>query len=365
MATEPLKKYDPNVAAPADAGIYGLPFTYDESAVIYIPVPWAATTSYGKGTEFGPEAIFDASFQMDLFDRDVERPDLAGLYFLTPDPKISELHDQAKAWAQPIKDAGSGETDDLRPLLESVNQASHQINTWVENQTRRVLNDQKIPFLIGGDHSCPFGAFVAATQTQGNFGILHFDAHSDTRKSYMGFQHSHASIMNNAAQLPQVTHITQVGIRDYCQEEFDEITRKNGKFSVFFDADLQERKAVGHPFLQTAKEIVATLPQTVWISFDIDGLDPRFCPHTGTPVPGGLDFFEALTVIKVLAQSGRRIIGADVVEVAPRLDTNERPAPILQAADEWDANVGMRLIYKMSALILANRGLRPWKKPIN
>ena len=87
------------------------------------------------------------------------------------------------------------------------------------------------------------------------------------------------------------------------------------------------------------------MPQDVWISFDIDGLDPKFCPSTGTPVPGGLDFNEAVYVLEKLVQSGRKIIGFDLVEVAPG------------KSSEWDANVGMRLLYKLSAWFMASQGL--------
>src|SRR6185437_1373919 len=96
------------------------------------------------------------------------------------------------------------------------------------------------------------------------------------------------------------------------------------------------------------EQIISELPQDVWISFDIDGLDPKLCPHTGTPVPGGLDFHEALYLIRELAESGRRIIGFDLNEVAPD------PT----GANEWDANVAARLLYKLSAWTLVSQGKR-------
>lgn len=118
-------------------------------------------------------------------------------------------------------------------------------------------------------------------------GVLHFDAHSDTRIAYMGFENSHASIMHNVMEkIPQVGRLVQVGIRDFCEQEF-EYTKANKKVDIYFDQVLAQRKLNGESFMKIAKEIVSKLPKQVYISFDIDGLDPRFCPNTGTPVPGG------------------------------------------------------------------------------
>ncbi|MBS1958061.1 MAG: agmatinase family protein [Bdellovibrionales bacterium] len=357
------KKVDPNAAADPNSGIFGLPYSFEESKLVYIPVPWEATTSYGGGTVYGPEAILAASLQMDLFDLDVVKPYEQGLHAIDIDQTLASLNTEAKKLAEPIKEV-QGNLDghqQLRKNLDQVNRASEQINQWVKTQTLKVLGAGKIPGLIGGDHSVPFGAFQAAAETQGNYGILHFDAHSDTRDAYMGFTHSHASIMNNAtSRIPQIKKIVQVGIRDFCEDEVEFTKAQGNRFEVFYDLQVQTQKQKGVPFLEIAEKIIKNLPDKVWISFDIDGLDPRYCPHTGTPVPGGLDFNEAVTIIRLLAKSRRKIIGFDVVEVAPPLDVDGNPAERIQAYDEWDANVGMRLIYKISALALASQGHAKW-----
>lgn len=357
------KKIDPNAAADPNSGIFGLPYSFEESKLIYIPVPWEATTSYGGGTVFGPQAILDASLQMDLFDLDVLKPYEQGLHALELDPNLSAINAEAKKLSQPIKDVQGNleEHPELKKNLDLVNRASDQINSWVKTQTLHVLKTGKIPGLIGGDHSIPFGAFQAAAESIGDFGILHFDAHSDTRNAYMGFKHSHASIMNNAAtQIPQIKKIVQVGIRDFCEDEVIFTRAQGKKFEIFYDLHVQNEKQKGTPFISIAETIIKNLPDKVWVSFDIDGLDPRYCPHTGTPVPGGLDFSEAVAIIRLLAKSGRKIVGFDVVEVAPPLKADGTPAERIQAYDEWDANVGMRLIYKISALALASQKLAKW-----
>ena len=312
---------------------------------------------------YGPEAILGASAQLDLFDLEVLNPYTHGLYWAPELPGIATLNTEAASRALAVKEAGGVPEgrDDLADALSFVNRASDELNQKVRVETARILRDGKIPAIIGGEHSVPFGAFQAASEVAGEFGILHFDAHSDTRSAYMGFQHSHASIMRNAAEkIPSISKFVQVGIRDFCEEEL-EFTRNQGtRFEVFYDRFLQNRKMSGTPFSTLARDIIRNLPEQVWVSFDIDGLDPRFCPHTGTPVPGGLDFSEALLILGELARSGRRIIGFDLVEVAPPLKEDGSPLEAVQAIDEWDANVAMRLLYKLSAYALASCGKAAW-----
>jgi agmatinase len=123
--------------------------------------------------------------------------------------------------------------------------------------------------------------------------------------------------------------------------------RQGDRVRVFADRELARRRHAGEAFAATAKAIVAELPRDVWITFDIDGLDPRLCPHTGTPVPGGLDIHEATAILREVAASGRRILGFDLDEVAPS-PSDER--------DAWDGNVGARLLYKLCAFTLASQG---------
>ena len=360
-----VNQYDPNAAADPEAGIYGLPYSFQDAKLVYLPVPWEATTSYGKGTAHAPEAIINASVQMDLFDLDVKDPYLAGLHALPISSEIFDLNHRAKLLARTVIDA-LGNTQDSTELQKNkatVNNHSKTVNEYVQKEISSILKHGKIPALIGGDHSTPFGAFKAAAEIYPEFSILHFDAHSDTRKAYLGFEHSHASIMYNASsQIPQIKKIVQVGVRDFCEEEFEYTSSNKDKFHVFYDQYLSQKKMDGEPFSSIAEEIVSKLPDHVWVSFDIDGLDPRYCPHTGTPVPGGLDYSEAIQILRARAKSGRKIIGFDVVEVAPILNPDGTPIIINQANDEWDSNVGMRLIYKLSALALASQKHRTWNQ---
>jgi agmatinase len=150
---------------------------------------------------------------------------------------------------------------------------------------------------------------------------------------------------NVMEKIPGVIKLVQVGIRDFCEEEYN-YTKKNKKIFVHFDRHLQEKKLTGSKWSDIARDIVAELPENIYLSFDIDGLDPRFCPNTGTPVAGGLDYHEMIYLILEIVKSGKKLVGFDLVEVAPNAKNS---------ADEWDANVGMRLLYKLAGAALASQ----------
>jgi agmatinase len=329
-----MAHFDPNAAAADGSGVYGLPHSPDEAKVVLIPVPFEATTSYGGGTVDGPRAILEASKQVDLYDRETGRPYEAGIAMLEEPSVLRALNEKARALAQPIIDAGGG---DPEGTLAEVNRLCEEMNRWVESQTRDWLGKGKRVGVVGGDHSTPFGAIAAHAERYPGMGVLHLDAHADLRRAYEGFTWSHASIMFNVAErLPNVGRLVQVGIRDFCEEEQEVIDGSGGRIVTHYDADLAARRFEGEPWARQVERIVSALPKQVYLSFDIDGLDPTLCPHTGTPVPGGLSFQEACALIAGVVRSGREIVGFDLNEVAPSPD-----------GGEWDGNVGARLLYKM------------------
>lgn len=341
---------DPNAKATSADGIYGLPFKEQEAQVIYIPIPWDVTTSYQAGTSKGPSAILRASDQIDFFDLDFIDAYQAGLFMKKESLKIKKLNAKGRLIAKKIIDADDeqlAKNKNLQKNLIEVNKICESLNDEVYKETKAILAKDKISVIVGGDHATPFGAIKAYAEKYPNLGILHFDAHSDTRVAYMGFTNSHASIMHNVLEkIPGVSKLVQVGIRDFCEQEYT-YTKNHKKVDVYFDQTLSRRKMSGETFQKIAREIVSKLPAHVYISFDIDGLDPRFCPNTGTPVPGGLDYSEVMLIINELVESGKKLVGFDLVEVAPNpRDKN----------NEWDANVGMRLLYKMTSASLATMG---------
>jgi agmatinase len=333
-----MATFDPNAAASADSGIYGLPFTPDEAAVVILPIPFEATTSYGGGTVDGPRAILEASRQVDLFDIQTGRAYERGIAMIPEPANIRALNDEAKELARPIVAAGGvGNDQILLDAAKRVNAISDQVNDWAYAHTKAWIDRGKIVGAIGGDHSISYGVIQAHAEKYNGLGLLHLDAHADLRNAYEGFTHSHASIFHNVmTRLPNVSKLVQVGIRDLGDAEHQMIAESKGRIVTHFDAHLAEKRFDGVPWNKIVEGIVKDLPEHVYLSFDIDGLDPVLCPHTGTPVPGGLSFPEAVALIAGVVKSGRKIVGFDLTEVAPDPD-----------GGEWDGNVGARLLYKM------------------
>ena len=338
-------EFDPDAPAAEGSGIYGLPFAEADSYVVIQPVPFEATTSYGGGTSGGPAAVLEASRQVDLFDAETGRPYERGIFMRAIPQNVVQWNERARRAAKPIIEAaGDIEGDDaLQTALGDVNTISRTLNDWVYAETRTLLDAGKFVVTLGGDHSIPYGAIRAHAEKYTGVGILHLDAHADLRNAYEGFEHSHASIFFNVMNdIPQVGKLVQFGVRDLGSAEREFISASDGRIETFFDADVAIQKDDGVPFARIADQIVRALPKNVYLSWDIDGLDPTLCPHTGTPVPGGVSWNEALAVLRALVRNGKRIVGIDLCEVAP-------------GDSEWDANVAARLLYKMIGFALLSQ----------
>lgn len=332
--------FDPNAAALADSGIFGLNDTPENARVVLVPVPWDTTTSYRAGTAKGPAAILEASKQVDLFDIETGKPYEAGIAMLEESAEIREWNATFRKDAELVIEAAGRVQGDakLEAALARVNEASANVNAKVHETVKFWLDRGKIVGTVGGDHSTPFGAIQAYAEKFPGLGILHIDAHADLRHAYEGFEWSHASIMENVSRrLPNVKKIVAVGIRDFCEEEHDLMLDSAGRIVTHFDVDLARARRNGN-LDELFTNIARELPENVYVSFDIDGLDPTLCPNTGTPVPGGLSFHEASALVGALAHAKKKIVGFDVNEVAPNAE-NEN--------DEWDANVGARILYKL------------------
>jgi agmatinase len=348
-----IESFDPSQPGLADATIFGLPFTAEESEIIIIPVPWEVTVSYGAGTSEGPEAILEASFQVDL--QHQEFPELwkLGMYYDQVPAHWKKNSDKYKSFAQPIIEAlENGEIIESVPVLKAdldkINKACAELHTEVKERVLHWIKKGKKVVLLGGDHSTPLGYYQALATIHDDFGILHLDAHMDLRIAYEGFTYSHASIMYNALQIPQISKIVQVGIRDFCEQEV-QIAQSN-RVVVYTDMDMKAQTFEGKTWQQQCDDIIAALPQNVTVSFDIDGMYSWYCPNTGTPVPGGFSFEQATYLLSKLANSGKNIIGFDLVEVAPSED------------DDWDGNVGARMLYHMCGMLAKNNGMNVGEK---
>ncbi|MDR0566708.1 MAG: agmatinase family protein [Prevotellaceae bacterium] len=344
--------FNPNSAGIPNGRYFALPFTADNALLALLPVPWDVTTSYRPGAAKGPQAMLDASPQVDLFDLDNGNAWTSGICTLPESAEIRRLGKAARSDAEKVialleKGADEG-SPQLKPCLDRVNQASATLNSWVYGQTAQRLRSGQLVGLVGGDHSAPLGCIQALGEVHESFGILHIDAHADLRKAYEGFEFSHASIMYNVMQrVPAVKKLVQVGIRDLCADEAA-LAAANPLIAQFNDYYLHENLFNGVAWADLCDKILAFLPQKVYISFDIDGLSPDCCPHTGTPAPGGLTFHQASFLIKQLVKQGKTIVGFDLCEVAPGRD-----------GSEWDAIVGARMLYKLCGFCIRSHGDRP------
>lgn len=335
------KDFNPNNIGIPNGNYFGFPYSVDESKIVIIPVPWDVTTSYGAGTSKGPSAILDASIQLDFYDFDVENAWQIGHSTADFPQDIFNLNSNLRKDAEKIinhlEEGKSPDEPEIKNLLAKINLASQNLNQRVYQQSKKYLSEEKLIALVGGDHSTPLGLINAICEKYDEIGILHIDAHADLRNAYEGFQFSHASIMFNALKNDNISKLVQVGVRDVCDEEISFI-KNDPRVTLFDDNQLKQNQFEGKYWKKQCDSIISTLPENVYISFDIDGLDPSFCPNTGTPVPGGLDYSQAVYLIKQLVEQKKKIIGFDLSEVAP-------------GNDEWDANVGARLLYKISNLM--------------
>ncbi|MDO8626162.1 MAG: agmatinase family protein [Candidatus Magasanikbacteria bacterium] len=344
-----IASYDPGMIY-AEHGLFGLPFTNEESDVVLIPMPWEVTTSYRDGTAQGPEFMTKSSYQVDLYDEDIKNAWHAGIamesiskYWLK---KNKELRPLAEKCIANIEKGGTPQDKKVIKFYEKINAASHELNTWMKAESARLLNAGKLVGVVGGEHSVPYGLMQALGEKYNKYSILHIDAHADYRQAYEGFAHSHASIQYNAGLLPCVENQVLLSIRDYSEEEAGYIAKSRGKIIAFSDRILKRNSYTGTTWQKQCEQIIKPLGENVYISFDIDALDPSLCPHTGTPVPGGLEFEQVFYLLESLLKAGKKIIGFDLCEVAPGAGSN----------GEWDAIVGARALYRLSLLLAKSHG---------
>lgn len=332
---EIIQSFDPS--GPGIPGnIFGLPFTHEHSEMVIVPVPWEVTVSYHTGTAQGPKAVLDASSQVDLFVRDIPDAWKLGITMQAVPQNLLEESNRLRVLSSQYIDSleHGAVINPGDPVLTKINEACENLNIYVKSTTQRYLKEGKLVGLLGGDHSTPLGFIRALSERYDRFGVLQIDAHADLRKAYEKLTYSHASIMYNALKIPAVNRLVQVGIRDYCEEEIDVMNRSMGRVVTFFDEEIKASEYAGKTWDSICDQIVKQLPDLVYISFDIDGLDPKLCPNTGTPVAGGFEFHQIAYLIKKVVKANKKIIGFDLNEVAP-------------GNIDWDANVGARMLYHL------------------
>lgn len=250
----------------------------DSSQIVIVSAPFEKTVSYGKGTANGPKAILEASHYVEFYDEEFDR---------------ELVFEKGIATLKPISFKKLSIKKSLNLIAQTV---------------RELLSKKKFVVVLGGEHSISSATVLPFVETIQNLSILQFDAHSDLRESYENSIYSHASVMARISEL--TNDIVQVGIRAQCIDEANFI--KKNKVKTFYSRDLRTGK-----YKDWQKEVVNSLNENVFITFDVDAFDPSLLPATGTPEPGGLFWDETINLIKSIGKE-KNIVGFDVVELAPQ-----------------------------------------------
>jgi len=344
-----MSNFDPNGVGIANGNLFGFPVNESEADIVIIPIPWDATASYGKGTSEGPQVILDASTQLDFYHPKLEDAWKTKVYLAPISQEWTKINSklciEAIEYISFLEEGGNiSQNTDFQNTVNTINEASNALKNNLKERAISLMEQGKIVGVLGGEHSVPLGLLEAIDSRGTAFGILQVDAHADLRDAYEGFEQSHASIMFNALKnCKNLTKLVQVGIRDVAQSEVDLINNSNGRVSNDFYWNLKEGQLNGESWAQLVEKIISDLPDSVYISFDIDGLSPELCPNTGTPVVGGFKLEEINYLFFKLVESGKKIVGFDLNEVSPGKD------------GDWDANVGSRALWNLICAVEKNR----------
>lgn len=270
---------------------------YATAAIAVLPVPYDGTSTWIKGADRGPEALLEASYNLEFYDIETE----------------TEVYKRGIATLEPVTESSSPEA----------------MADEVERRVGQILDDGKFPVVIGGEHSVSIGAFRAMARRHPGLSILQLDAHSDMRDEYEGSPCNHACVMARAKELTQ--QITQVGIRSSAREEQHNIDPER----IFYAHRIADDTA-------WQQRVSEQLADEVYITIDLDVFDPAYVPSTGTPEPGGLSYREVMGLLRRVVRE-HRVVGLDVVELCPN--------PAAKASDFLAA----KLVYQFLSELYADR----------
>ena len=335
-----MTDFNPDGVGIANGNIFGFPSTEGEADIVIIPVPWDATASYGKGSSKGPQAILDASIQLDFYHPNLEKASSTKIFMAPISKEWIELNEicceMSTNYISFLELHGEElASTKFKTEVTEINKVHQALRENLKERCKNLISKGKIPAVLGGEHSTPLGLIEALNEKYHEFGILQIDAHADLRIRYEGFNQSHASIMNNVLQsCGNMTKLVQVGIRDISEAEVL-LSNKDERIKTYYDWDIKNQSYSGKNWKEQVSEIIRDLPQNVYISFDIDGLKPELCPNTGTPVAGGFELNEISYLFMQIIDAGKKIIGFDLNEVSPGKE------------GDWDANVGARALWEL------------------
>ncbi|HKK87910.1 MAG TPA: arginase family protein [Saprospiraceae bacterium] len=297
--------FNPDEAHEANGNFAGLPHAGEEASIFYLPIPWDATTSGRKGTSQGPENILRQSLEIDLFDPQVPRSWSFGHQFLEIDHDLLSLNNRIRGM---VENHRENQID-----LHEINESCAAVNEYVFKEVSKYLSSKRLITLIGGEHSLSLGSIRAHLQMYPDMNVVQLDAHMDLRRAYEGLKYSHASVFYNVLNNLPLKGLFQIGVRDFCSEEWDRAQGEDCIHSLTAE-EIFKGKARGRHFEKQLNKFLEPLAKEVYLSLDIDVLEPHLCPGTGTPVPGGLAFWDIMLIVDFIQGSGRKIVGFDLVE---------------------------------------------------
>lgn len=342
------KKFDPNGAIPDNGNYFGIPLSPEEAALVLISAPWDTTVAQRGGSSYAPDAIIEASRSVDFFEPMAPYSYRKGIATAPVDYTIQDMSHHLRSDAERVIKHDSGSVLSALDIvsrerrLKRVNEASALVNEKIYAQSKQWLDMGKIVGLVGGDQSTAYGHIRAVAERHSKIGILHIDSSCDLREQHNGFDHSHASIMHNVLRdIEGVERIVGVGVRAFTPREWER-AMADDRIRLFTGQMIWSKHFEGVNWSTLCDDIVAELPQNVYVSLDIDGLTIECSPHTGTQVAGGLRFPEVVYLLGRIVDSGRRIVGFDLTEVVPDME------------DKTDAAIASRLLYNMCCMALKN-----------
>ncbi len=339
-------EFDPNTTTPDNGNYFGMPCSPEEAALVLISAPWDITVSQRAGSSYAPDAIIEASRHIELHEPLTPDSWRKGIATLPIDYSIQDLSHRLRSDAERVVKAGeefgvailNNMMHERR--LRRINEGSESVNTLIYNEAAKWFNKGKIVGLVGGDQSTAYGVIRAAGEHYPEIGILHIDSHCDLKESHHGFIHSHSSIMHNVLRdVSSISRLVSVGVREFSPAEWQR-AESDERISLFTGQQIWNQHFEGVTWGQMCDEIIAELPEAVYLSLDIDGLTIECSPHTGTLVPGGLRFPEVVYLLSRIVASGRRIVGFDLTEVVPDVE------------DKTDAAIAARLLFKVCSIAL-------------
>ncbi len=319
-----MKNFNPcDMYFSEETTIFGLPVSFEESALILLGVPWDLTCSFRTGTAEAPTKIFDLSFQIDLYNKDFPDVWKKGIFFEDSlMHNISRINREYKPLVEKYRQKLYKGEKSLS-LAAQINSSIFAVFEEIQSKIKTILSGKKCLGVLGGEHGITYNPVKMLGEIYSGFSVIQIDAHADLRESYEGLEFSHASVMYNILRdVPAVKRIVNLGVRDYSHCEAERIRNDERIYAPDFFA-VRERQFQGTSWEKITEEFIAEIPtEKIYITLDMDGLDVPYCTGTGTPVPGGLSFAETKFFLKKLVEAKKQIIGFDLVEVAGS-DDNE------------------------------------------